>query len=176
MSLNSRRPIAAMSAKRRAALADRGVVNPMSTFAPRSREPRTPKLATPAPAKRQAYTGPKRSVCELVDARSGGMCEFPGCIHPQDHRHHRLNRKSGGRRGEARERLNGAAWLLGVCATHHDIVTNPTGELRETVERMGWVLREHQDARTTEVFTRHSVDPVWLSDDGEWRDYEELAA
>lgn len=175
MPLNSRRPIPAMSAKRRAALADQGVTNPMSTLT-RSREPKTPKMATPAPVKRQAYTGPKRSVCALVDARSGGMCEFPGCVSPQEARHHRLNRKMGSRHGEARERLNGAAWLLAICTIHHEIITNPTGDLRETVERMGWVLREHQDATQTEVFTRHQVDPVFLTTDGRWVGYEDAAA
>lgn len=161
-------PLPKMSA-RRAAEYDASGVKPMTTFRPRAREA---KLAMPRPV----YTGPKRPVCALVDARSGGMCEFPGCTRHQDHRHHRLNRKSGGRHGEARERLNGAAWLLAVCATHHDIVTNPTGELRETVERMGWVLREHQDATQTEVFTRHQVDPVFLANDGRWVSYEDAAA
>ncbi len=39
-------------------------IRPTSTFKPK------PK----ATSKRQAYTGPKKSVTELVDERSGGMC------------------------------------------------------------------------------------------------------
>src|SRR5688572_2138184 len=93
-----------MSAKRRAQRAAEGDPFPTSTF-------RKPKLAMP---KRAKDTGPKRSVEEMVDARSGGMCEWPTCPMPQVHRHHRLNRKQGGRHGEAKVRVNGAAWLLGA--------------------------------------------------------------
>jgi hypothetical protein len=160
-----------MSAKRRNALAAAGV--PLtSTFAPRARTSNTPPVRTKSPA----YTGPKRSVCDLVDARSGKRCEFPACANQQDHRHHRLNRKAGGRHGEMRERLNSAAWLLGVCAVHHEIVTNPVGELRKTVERMGWVLREGQDATAVEVATRHHAEPVFLDNAGQWHTYEEWSA
>lgn len=172
--LKTRTPLVPMAPKMAAKRAAEGDLHPSSTFARKSAA--SPKLATAAPAKRPGYTGPKRSVCDMVDKRSGKRCEFPSCTSAQDHRHHRLNRKAGGRRGEMRERLNSAAWLLGVCTVHHEIVTNPVGEVRETVERMGWVLREGQDATAVEVATRHHPEPVWLDNSGDWHIYEEASA
>jgi hypothetical protein len=177
--LKARKPMAAMSAKKRAVLAESGIVYPTSTLSGLPSElVRKPKMATAAPkAKPRAkYTGPKRSVCVLVDIRSDKRCEFPGCDLAQDHRHHRLNRKAGGRKGEMRERINQAAWLLGVCAIHHEIVTNPPPGMIETIKRMGWILVEGQDATQVEVFTRHQVDPVFLDNSGQWHDYAEVAA
>jgi len=72
-----------------------------------------------------------------------------------------------------RERLNGAAWLLAVCFFHHEIVTNPVGEVLEKVQRMGWVLLNGQDARHEHVFTRHSRYFVLLDDKGGWAADEE---
>jgi len=152
--MERRQPLRPMSTKRAAELAANGV-RPWSTLnsgaglarnaADRDRKP----LARKQPA----YTGPSDAVKALVDGRSGLRCEWPGCPRRQQDRHHRLNRKAGGRHGDARERVNGAAWLLGACRPHHDRVTNPVGEVRVEAERMGWILREHQDAETVPVLT-----------------------
>lgn len=132
--------------------------------------------ATLAKRPRRRSTGPKTSVCELVDKRSGRICEWPECGQPQADRHHRLNRKAGGRHGEMRERLNGAAWLLGACRPHHDMVTNPVGDVRQLAEDWGWLLREGQDAAQSPVMTCHSVEPVWLDNAGRWHPYEDGVA
>ncbi|MEU0078627.1 hypothetical protein ABZY58_12075 [Micromonospora tulbaghiae] len=158
MTLQRRTGLNPMSPKRRAELAAAGR-SAFSTFtntgaglsraaADRDRKPK----------RKPAYTGPSDRVKALVDGRSGGRCEWPGCERAQQDRHHRLNRKAGGRHGEAAERINQASWLLGVCRRHHDRVTNPVGEVRVEAERMGWILREHQDAATTPVLTRRG----WL--------------
>jgi hypothetical protein len=159
----------AFSPKRLAELAAAGIPHPSTTFA------KPTKLAARKPAKRPADTGPKRSVIERVDDRSGRRCEWPGCTQPQHHRHHRLNRKAGGRKREGKERVNGAAWLLGACHVHHAYVTSPSGGRRKTAERMGWLLREHQEATQVPVQTRHDPEPVWLDNDGRWHPYEEGA-
>lgn len=161
-------PLPQFSTKRLAAL-DAAGIPPLSTFLPK------PAVERPV-RKAQRYTGPKRSVCDLVDARSGRLCEWPACPRPQDHRHHRLDRGMGGRHGEMADRLNGAAWLLAVCWVHHEIVTNPVGDLLTTVKEMGWVLIEGQDATAVPVWTRHSGEPVWLDNAGGWHQYEEGAA
>lgn len=129
-----------------------------------------------AKRKRPRYTGPDRSTCLLVDRRSGRTCEWPGCTALQTDRHHRLNRKQGGRHGEAQARVNGAAWLLAACRVHHAYVTSPFGERREVAIRLGWLLLEHQDAPQAPVLTRHHQEPVWLDNDGNWHEYAEGAA
>lgn len=116
---------------------------------------------------------PRARVCRLVDARSGRVCEWPRCGQPQAHRHHRLARKMGGRHGSARSRVNGAAWLLGICVEHHTVVTSPMGEVRRMVRDMGWVLVEGQDAPHVPVLTCHHPDPVYLAGDGGWATCEE---
>lgn len=158
-----------MSDRKLAKLAAAGITHPFTTFA----SPDKPE----APArKRTRYTGPKKSATELVDERSAKRCEWPDCNQPQDHRHHRLNRKAGGRKREGKERVNGAAWLLGACYLHHAYVTSPSGERRGVAERMGWLLREHQDATQVPVQTRHDSEPVWLDNSGDWHRHEEGAA
>ncbi|WP_341719993.1 hypothetical protein QQG74_09910 [Micromonospora sp. FIMYZ51] len=157
-----------MSAKRAALLAEQGVSRPWSTLVntgaglSRTAADRDRK---PAARKQPAYTGPSDEVKALVDGRSGLRCEWPACPRQQQDRHHRLNRKNGGRHGEMRERINGAAWLLGACRPHHDRVTNPVGEVRVEAERMGWILREHQDAEMVPVLIRRGW--VLLRPDGD---------
>lgn len=123
--------------------------------------------------RKASRTGPDRATCLLVDRRSGRVCEWPGCGQPQTDRHHRLNRKQGGRHGEAAVRVNGAAWLLGACRTHHAYVTSPHTERLIVARANGWLLREHEDATQVPVLTCHDPGPVWLSNDGAWRRYEE---
>lgn len=156
-----------MSGKRRAKLAAAGVANPFSTLTNNGAAGRdmTPRLAAPAPKQRRPRdTGPAAEVRALIAARSGGCCEWPVCPRLYTDVHHRLNRKSGGRRGAAAARINGAAWLLAACRPHHERVTNAVGEVRADAEHAGWVLREFQNAETTPVFTRHGW--VLLTPDG----------
>jgi hypothetical protein len=82
----------------------------------------------------------------------------------------------GGRHGAMAELLNGAAWLLGVCWWHHEVVTNPVGEVLIRVKAMGWVLIEGQDAAAEPVLTRHAPGRVWLDNQGGWHLIEEGAA
>lgn len=126
--------------------------------------------------RRASRTGPDRATCLLVDRRSGRVCEWPGCGQPQTDRHHRLNRKQGGRHGEAVVRVNGAAWLLGACRTHHAYVTSPHTERLIVARANGWVLREHEDATQVPVLTCHDPYRVWLSNDGQVHRFEEGAA
>lgn len=124
--------------------------------------------------RRPADTGPDRKTRALVYARAGagdgfpGWCEWPGCTRPRTDVHHRLGRKDGGRRGEMRARLNGAAWLLAVCRTHHAQVTSPSGQALVDARASGWLLMEGQDAREVAVLTRHSDRLVLLDDRGGW--------
>jgi hypothetical protein len=136
-----------------------------STFVPRQREFRDKQP-------RRRDTGPLRATVELLYLRSGRICEWPGCVQPATEKHHRLNRKAGGRHGEARERVNGVAWLLHACHTHHAYVTSPTGDQRQRALDMGWLLLEYQDALQVPVLTRHDDEPVWLDGDGAWRLFE----
>jgi hypothetical protein len=109
-------------------------------------------------------TGPSAKVRELVAVRSQGWCEWPGCWLVASDLHHRLNRKQGGRRGEAATRINQAAWLLHACRPHHDAVTSPVGEARALARESGWLLHEHEDALTVPVLSRHGL--VLLANDG----------
>lgn len=160
------RPLATMSDKQRARLAELGIRYPSSTFVPK------PAMT----ARRPKDTGPKRSVAELVRERSGGMCEWQDCPRPQTDVHHRLNRKQGGRHGDAAERVNGAAWLLAACRPHHAAVTSPFGHRRKVARDRGWLLEEHEDAAQVPVWTRHSDQPVYLTADGSWVRFGEACA
>ncbi len=144
-----------ISAKKLAQLAEQGTIRPASTLL--SRKPVTAK---------RAATGPKQSVRDLVRARSGGMCEWPLCPVEATDIHHRLGRKQGGRHGEARERINGAAWLLHACRPHHTAVTSPFGARRRAAREAGWLLLEHEDAAQVPVWTRHQDWPVLLDNQG----------
>jgi hypothetical protein len=136
-----------------------------STFTPRQREPRDKQP-------RRRDTGPPRATVELLFVRSGRICEWPDCGQSATEKHHRLNRKHGGRHGEAHKRVNGVAWLLHACHLHHAYVTSPSGERRETAIAMGWLLLENQDATQVPVLTCHDDEPVWLDADGYWHVFE----
>jgi hypothetical protein len=181
--LRARTPLRQISDRRREKLAAQGITNPSSTLIPKPGKGNGwPTNGTFRPQRESldrkplANTGPKRSTVEMLKNRSGGVCEWPGCTRPATDKHHRLNRKQGGRHGVMRTLLNGVAWLLHACRPHHRRVTSPTGEVRDQVERMGWVLREHQDAVRVPVLTRHDPEPVWLDDAGSWHRYEGAAA
>jgi hypothetical protein len=120
---------------------------------------RTPLKRSPMRRKR-TYTGPTRSVAQIVFARSGGVCEFPGCRAGATDKHHRLNRKAGGRKGARAEQINQAAWLMAACRHHHQWVTDNPFEAYQ----MGWLLHENEDAEDTHVQT--SDGPVLLDNRG----------
>jgi hypothetical protein len=115
-----------------------------------------------APKRRD--TRPTAKVRALVRERSGGWCEWAGCWLAASEQHHRLNRKQGGRHGEAAVRINQAAWIVDACAEHHRLVTSPHGAARQLARESGWLLEEHEDARAVSVLSRHGR--VWLGDDG----------
>jgi hypothetical protein len=138
---------------------------------------RNTPLTVKVPAARKPRvkdSGPPTKTREVVYARAGatdgwpGTCEWPGCTRVRTDVHHRLGRKSGGRHGEMRARLNGAAWLLAVCRVHHAQVTSPSGAVLVQARAWGWLLMEGQDARVVPVLTRHSPDLVLLDDRGDW--------
>lgn len=137
---------------------------------------RTPLAPTPWPAQAgQVHkprpvrdTGPRPKIRALVRARCADRCEWPGCWRARTDIHHRLSRKAGGRYRAMRLRLNGAAWLLGVCPTHHRGVTSATGAELRLARAWGWVLIEGQDAAAVAVLTRHADRPVLLDDGGGW--------
>lgn len=130
------------------------------------------RIANREPAQtrpRRPDTGPPERIRKLVRARSGGQCEWPDCGAMATDVQHRLGRKVGGRRGEMRERLNGAAWLAHCCRQHHEFITNPVGVDRVLVEESGWLLREGMDARVVPILTRHSLSLVLFDDLGDWQ-------
>lgn len=159
--LKTRTPLAAMSERRRSAFEAAGI-RPGSTLdAPAGdRKPVKPR--------RRRNTGPSQAVRALVAARSGGVCEWPGCGVSAVDVHHRLNRKMGGRRGETHALINTAPWLLHACRLHHAYVTSPSGEARQRALAWGWLLTEGQDAARTPVMTRHCPRPVLLRITGAW--------
>jgi hypothetical protein len=118
------------------------------------------RKATP----KRRNTGPTAKVRALVRQRSGGWCEWADCWLVASEQHHRLGRKSGGRRGDAAVRLNQASNLLDACREHHSLVTSPHGAARQLARKSGWLLEEHEDARTIPVLSRHGC--VWLTDNG----------
>ena len=132
-----------MSAKRRAAEAERGNTNPFTTL---TNKPVSgggvPRMAAPAPKRR-----PKPAVANTVRAalveRSGGWCEIarPGCTGAGVDPSHRITQKAGGRHGEAKQRHDRLSNVLWACRACHTWVT---GEPKAANEA-GWVLREWQN-------------------------------
>lgn len=153
-----------VSDKRRARLAAEGRLNPWSTFA------RAAKSAV-AKVKRPRDTGPSREVRALVRRRSGGQCEWPGCINPATDIHHRMNRQ-GPRGEEALARLNAASNLLHACRFHHDAVTSQSGERLERAKTWGWVLRQWQHPELVAVHCTYGW--VYLDDAGGWREAKDV--
>lgn len=136
----------------------------------------------PAKARQQRRTGPTETVRLSVVIRAGGSaspgagekghpgwCEWIDCRQLAALTHHRLNRKMGGRHGDAHERLNQSAWLVRLCRDHDELVTRPKSALdRAIVEALGYVLTEQQDAREVPILTRHSRALVLLDNAGGW--------
>lgn len=105
-------------------------------------------------------TGFPPRVRALIETRSCHLCEICGDYGVQVH--HRLPRKSGGRHGEAKVRVNSPANGLMVCTVCHDVaegrsVVNRWGNRirgsREESRRNGWLLRERDAATEVAVLT-----------------------
>lgn len=146
---------------------------PRSEPMPRGEGPkrRTPIKRTAAKPKRPRDTGPTTKVRQIIRGRSGGWCELalPCCSYLACQASHRLAKKKGGRHGEMRKRVNGAAWILDACPECHRAITSAEEPLLSEYRDAGLLLREGQDARLVPVRSRHFPRPVLLDDEGGWR-------
>lgn len=114
------------------------------------------------------YTGPKQTVKEIVEKRSGWVCEIqmPGvCTGVATDPHHRAGRGMG---GSKRPALNEAHALLHVCRKCHDAVTDTRGN-RAVYEDARWIVPRGAE----DIMIERLKDPVlyrgrWvlLTDDG----------
>lgn len=123
--------------------------------------------------KRQKDTGPSPAIRNVVHERSGGRCEFPDCPERRRDVQHRLNRKSGGRHGEMRTRLNQPSWLADICGDHHHRLHRATGAELDLYKAMGWILPEFKDGEQVDaarepILMRHWPTPILLDDEGYW--------
>lgn len=110
---------------------------------------------------RRRSTGPSLSVRQLVEARSGGRCEFAACPSGGVHDHHRRPRRMGGSKAAD---TNTAANLLKLCLPHHEWVESN----RAAATEMGLLLPSTADPSAVPVYTRHSAQPVLLDDLGQF--------
>lgn len=155
-----RAPLAAMSPRRLAELEESGRLVPNSTFA-------RPEPGTAQPQKPTTYTGPDLKTKQLVRARSGGRCEFPGCRSRATDVHHRFERGVG---GTSKPWINDVANLLHSCRHHNDWSSN---QQPLEAELMGWRLRHFDLPTEVPVQTRHDPLPVWLDNQGGWWPFDE---
>jgi hypothetical protein len=73
---------------------------------------------SPQQARRAQWEAEKRAGYEIVDARSGGICEVDGCTRKATSHHHRAGRRGPG--------VNHPSMLLHLCAwCDHRITTDP---------------------------------------------------
>lgn len=95
---------------------------------------RTTRLRSRSP-KRASWDRALAAARPIVEARSGGRCEYDGdhCENRAVHVHHKLNGSS----GHAHPRCNDPEFLLHLCGRHHDqIHAEP-----EVSYSQGWLLR-----------------------------------
>lgn len=126
-----------------------------------------PLLAKAAPKRARVRPAVPDDVRTALAARSGGWCEFPACTQLATDPHHRKARKIGGRRGDAKKRLDQLANLVHLCRGDHTWVT---GRVAEAVE-MGLVVSEYDDPAQVPVQLRYGV--VYLDNAGGVHSYEE---
>lgn len=157
--LKASKPLAPMSAKRRAALAAEGVTNPGSTFAA------APKLAAPAsagkPRKPRVSTGPDRATVAVVYERAQHGCErcaeHVGPERGVDHHiHHRRPRAAG---GSKRDDTNSPANLVLICPDCHSEVES----YREAAYAEGWLVRQTGDPAEVPILIERGNRWVLLS-------------
>lgn len=161
--MERRKPLARMSARRRAALAAAGNPNPWSTIVNTAGRGITPRLAAPTPKKRR-HTGPTPQTLAAVKTRSGNRCEFPyPCPAQPAHTHHRRPRRMGGSSDPA---TNLPSNLLRLCPHHHEWVESHRAE----AHRMGLLLHAGDDPAAVPVL--HAVHGwVLLAPDGSYTTY-----
>lgn len=170
--LRAKAPLRPMSERRRAELADAGVVNPRSTLnAPTATA--KPAMRTAAPVKK-SRTAPAVSVDvrAVLLARSAGWCEMrlTGCLGRGSEAAHRLARKAGGRKRAGRaanDRPSNALWSCRACHAWSEAQPASSYEL-------GLMLREGQEPTQVPVLYRGRL--VWLDDLGGVHDFEAGAA
>ncbi len=117
-----------------------------------------PKLAPV----RQRHTGPSRSVRQLIEARSEGLCEFWQCLDEAAQGHHRLPRRMGGSKAPG---INEASNLIRVCLDHHSWAESHRAKALE----LGLILHAGADPSASPVYLRYGL--VLLADDGTWTTY-----
>lgn len=168
------KPLAAMSASKRAERAAAGDVSPTSTLAATSPS-RKPAMHTKAPVKRPRYTPavPKDTRADLIK-RSGGLCEIQmtGCLGRGTDPSHRITSKAGGRHGAAKVEHDRLSDVLWACRSCHDWIGNHPAASK--AEHVGWALEEWQ--KPTECPALYRGRLVFLDDLGGIHDYEKGAA
>lgn len=104
--------------------------------------------------------------------RSGGWCEMalPGCARIAIDPAHRISRKAGGRKGEAKRRHDQLSNVLHACRQCHTWSTSRPAESYE----LGLALREHQIPEQEPVVRRGEL--VYLDNAGGVHDFEAVGA
>jgi 5-methylcytosine-specific restriction protein A len=106
--------------------------------------------------KRRRSTGFTPAVHDLINERSGNVCEKCGNDWATQH-HHRRPRSAGGTRRESTNRASNALALCERC--HADCESR-----REWATVHGWLVSQHSDPALIPVLTRHGW--VRLTDEG----------
>lgn len=113
----------------------------------------------PAPSSRKPRrrTGATADVLAVVDARDGRLCVR--CGQPATDRDHVQGRGAGGTRGDASDRINGAAWLRTLCGSGGASGCHGWKEAnRDAAERDGYRIARNgppRDASLVPCLTRH---------------------
>jgi len=169
MATKPRTPLSPISKKKRAELAGQGITNPMSTFLPRPAKlpvemVRTPKMATPAKAKRRTDTGPDAATHDAVCERDqyscclcgGGVGDRRGIDYSV---HHRKLRSQG-----VDNSLPNLILLCGSGSTgcHQAVHAKP----KWAREFGGWILKGSDDAATYPVLVEKADRWVLLTPGG----------
>lgn len=112
-------------------------------------------------------TGPTAKVRALVHVRSGGWCEWPGCLLAAVDVHHRRPRRLGGSTDPA---TNKASNLVDLCRPCHEFVER---HRLQAIEQ-GFLLHAASSPRDVPARTRHGL--VLLNDDGSWEPCTEVTS
>lgn len=150
--LKATKPLAQMSAKRRAQLAADGVP-PVSTLA----RPREPKMAAPKAARRPTDTGPDRLTVDAVLERDGWSCVRcgRGCCGERGRDWSVQHRRARGAGGTSRTDANLPQNLILLCGSattgcHGHVESN-----RAEAKSNGWAVNSNADPLTVPV--RHGL-------------------
>lgn len=133
-----------------------------------------PAASRTTPMKRARSTGPTPATIALLEIRSGGRCEFPGCPNPAQDPHHRDERGAGGRGPKGPAWINAPANLTAACRPHNDWASNGSPA---AARAMGWLIGMGKATPyNTPILTRHHPLPVLLNDAGGWTPAGSVAA